>query len=38
MFIYEPVSVKTGLNDMKMKVKITASLKSISFSQSFLKI
>ena len=36
--IYEPVSVKTGLNDMKIKIKRTASLGSVSFSELFLKI
>ena len=38
IYIYEAVSVKTGLNDMKMKIKIIASLQSISFSKCFLKI
>ena len=37
MNIYEPVSVKTGLNNMKMKIYITASLETISFSKHFLK-
>ena len=36
--LYEPVSVKTGLNEMKMEIKITAALESISFSKHFLKI
>ena len=34
----EPVSVKTGLNDMQVKIQITASLESMSFSKRFLKI
>ena len=37
-FIYEFVSVKTGLNDIQMKIKITALLESTSFSQHVLKI
>ena len=36
--IYEPVSVKTGLNDIQLKFCITASLESIRFSKHFLKI
>ena len=35
--VNEPVSVKTGLNGMKMKIYITALLESISFSKRFLK-
>ena len=35
----QPTSVKTGLNDMKIKIKRTASLGSVvSFSELFLKI
>ena len=29
--IYEPFSVKTGLNDIGIKIKVTASLESIGF-------
>ena len=32
----EPVSVKTGLNDIEMKIQITALRESISFSECFL--
>ena len=36
--VCEPVSVKTGLNDIEMKIKITALPESINFSECFLKI
>ena len=35
---YEPVSVKTGLNDIEMKNQITALRESINLSECFLKI
>ena len=39
VYIYiEPVSVKTGLNDIDIKLEVTTSLESISFSIRFLKI
>ena len=38
IYIYEPVSVKTGLNDIKMKIQKTALRESINFSECFLKI
>ena len=38
IYLYEPVSVKIGLNDMKMKITITASLESIIFSKHLLEI
>ena len=38
IYIYEPISVKTGLNDTEMKIQITAFQKSISFSECFPKI
>ena len=38
IYIYEPVSVKTGLNDIEMKIHITALRESINFSECFLKI
>ena len=37
-YIYEPVSVKTGLNDTEMKIMITELRESINFSECFLKI
>ena len=36
--IYELVSVKTGLNDIEMKIQITAQPERIYFSECFLKI
>ena len=36
--ISEPVSVKTGLNDIDIKIEITTSLESIGLSIRFLKI
>ena len=36
--IFEPVFVKTGLNDTEMKIQITALRESINFSECFLKI
>ena len=36
--IFEPVSVKTGLNDMEMKIKITALRERIILFDRFLKI
>ena len=38
IYIIEPVSVKTGLNDIEMKIQITALRASINFSECFLKI
>ena len=38
IYIYEPVSVKTGLNDMEMKIQKTALRESINLSECFLKI
>ena len=35
---HEPVSVKTGLNNIEMKINKTALRESISFSECFLKI
>ena len=35
---FEPVSEKTGLNDIEMKIQITALRESINFSECFLKI
>ena len=35
---YEPVSVKTGLNDIEMKIQITALPESINFSEYLLEI
>ena len=35
---YEPVSVKTELNDIDTKIEITTSLESIGLSICFLKI
>ena len=35
--IYEPVSVKTRLNDIEMKIQITALRESIDFSECLLK-
>ena len=36
--IFEPVSVKTGLNDIKMKIQVTTLRESINLSECFLKI
>ena len=38
IYTYEPVSVKTGLNDIDIKIEITTSLESIGLSIRFLKI
>ena len=35
---FEPISVKTGLNDIEKKIQITALRESITFSECFLKI
>ena len=37
-YIYMPVSVKTGLNDIEMKIQKTALQGNINFSECFQKI
>ena len=37
-YIYEPVSVKTGLNGIDIKIEVTTSLESFGFSIPFLQI